>query len=227
MPESFEEPFEDHNRARCLVQKVMAGLDDSGVLAPSWNRFLPTVFIITIIYVSYTAFYRLYLSPVSNFPGPRLAALTWCYQIYYDIYPHYGQYYAHISYLHSIYGPIIRINPHELHVSDPDFFEVLYSTHEKRDKWAWLTHSFGMPNSTFATTSHAIHKRRRAALNPYFSKASVGRLQPVVDERVGVVVNRLREYGKEERTVNIVEMASAFATGKSVFLGIRLGEETC
>jgi hypothetical protein len=183
-----------------------------------WSKILTATVLIIITYISYTAFQRLYLSPIAGFPGPKLAALTWYYQIYYDIYPHYGQYFNHISQLHKIYGPIIRINPYELHVSDPDFFEVLYSTHEKRDKWAWLTHSFGMPNSTFATTQHAVHRRRRAALNPYFSKMSVGRLQPVVDERVQKVVERLKRRGEDGRVISVAELASAFSTGECEFL---------
>lgn len=77
-----------------------------------------------------------------------------------------------------------------------------------------------MPNSTFATTQHAVHRRRRAALNPYFSKMSVGRLQPVVDERVQKVMERLRGRGNDGKVVNVAEMASAFSTGEFEFFWI-------
>lgn len=36
-------------------------------------------------------------------------------------------------------GPIIRINPYEIHINDPYFYDELYVTGSKgkTDKWAW------------------------------------------------------------------------------------------
>src|SRR4051794_6755921 len=71
------------------------------------------------------AVYRLFLSPISHFPGPRLAAATGWYEFYYDVIKG-GIYPFKIVELHKQYGPIIRINPWELHVSDPNFYSTLY-----------------------------------------------------------------------------------------------------
>lgn len=47
--------------------------------------------------------YRLYLSPLATIPGPKLAALTSWYELYYDvILP--GRYVFKIKDLHSQYG---------------------------------------------------------------------------------------------------------------------------
>lgn len=38
-----------------------------------------------LIYLVYQAVYRLYLSPLARIPGPRSAALTGGYEMYYDL----------------------------------------------------------------------------------------------------------------------------------------------
>lgn len=47
--------------------------------------------------------YRLYLSPIAGFPGPKLAALTFLYEFYYDVWQE-GQYTWKIRDLHDKYG---------------------------------------------------------------------------------------------------------------------------
>lgn len=37
-----------------------------------------------------------------------------------------------------IAGPVVRINPHELHINDPAFIDELYTgSNRKRDKFKW------------------------------------------------------------------------------------------
>jgi hypothetical protein len=59
-----------------------------------------------IIWLAYgiaLAFYRLYLSPVAKFPGPKLAALSRWYEFYYDVILR-GKFSFHIQELHKRYG---------------------------------------------------------------------------------------------------------------------------
>ncbi|KAF2191514.1 hypothetical protein K469DRAFT_515475, partial [Zopfia rhizophila CBS 207.26] len=74
-----------------------------------------------ILYLTSGAIYRLFLMEQSKFPGPRLAGLTFWYELYYDVVLR-GRYTWRIQDMHRKYvGPIIRINPEELHVNDPKF----------------------------------------------------------------------------------------------------------
>lgn len=95
--------------------------------------------IVIASYTVYGALYRLFFSPIASFPGPRLAALTMWYEFYYDVVKP-GQYTWKIAELHKKYGPIIRINPYELHIDDPEFHDELYVTAIKRksDRWSWV-----------------------------------------------------------------------------------------
>ena len=56
-----------------------------------------------VIYVLYGAAYRLYFSPVAKFPGRKLAALTFWYEIYYDTIKS-GSYVWEIEKMHQEYG---------------------------------------------------------------------------------------------------------------------------
>lgn len=69
------------------------------------NQLLFLSALILIFYAAYGAFYRLYLSPVAKFPGPKLAGLTFWYEFYYDVIKR-GNYTFKIRELHKQYGMI-------------------------------------------------------------------------------------------------------------------------
>ena len=70
-----------------------------------------------------------------------------------------GQYTFRIRTLHAEYGPVIRINPYELHISDPDYYDELYvssASGDKRNKWEWYTKQFGTFGSMFSTIGKSL-----------------------------------------------------------------------
>jgi hypothetical protein len=52
-----------------------------------------------------TVLYRLFFHPLANVPGPRLAAATWLYEIYFDLFLG-GKFVFEIGRLHAIYGEL-------------------------------------------------------------------------------------------------------------------------
>lgn len=67
-----------------------------------------TAGILTGLYVLYivgVGIHRLYFSPYSKFPGPKLAGLTYGYMFYYDALGIKGQYIYKIQQLHDEYSP--------------------------------------------------------------------------------------------------------------------------
>ena len=120
--------------------------------------FFLTALIMIVFYIIYGIVYRLYLSP-------KLAAVTWWYEIYYDVVLS-GKYIWKIQELHKEYGPIIRINPYQLHVNDPEFWDTLFtaSNNNRRDRWSWWTRGAVIPKSLLGTVEQGLHRRRRASL---------------------------------------------------------------
>ena len=62
-----------------------------------------TVIILCILWFAKTAIVRLYLHPLSKFPGPRAAALSRWYEIYYDVIQR-GRWIKQFPELHEQYG---------------------------------------------------------------------------------------------------------------------------
>ena len=81
-----------------------------------------------------------------------------------------------------------------MHVRDSDFYDDIYSgASKKRDKYERWTAQGGCPRSTFATVHHDLHRQRRAALNPFFAKRSIVRLESRISEKVKILCTRLAE----------------------------------
>ncbi|KAK5992086.1 N-acetyltryptophan 6-hydroxylase ivoC [Cladobotryum mycophilum] len=167
------------------------------------------VAVTTLIYVASFVFYRLVLHPLARFPGPKLAALTRYYEGYYDLVCN-GQYTFKIAELHKIYGPIVRISPYELHVSDPAFFEKLYNNDGRWNKYDWSYDAFSAKPSMICSIDHDIHKARRAPLNSFFSKANVANKQDIIQRLSSKLCDRISEFSDTKTTINLGTAISAF-----------------
>jgi hypothetical protein len=144
-----------------------------------------------LCYTICTLTYRLMLSPLAKFPGPKLAAATIYYEVFFDIVKG-GRFMWEIDRMHQQYGPIVRISPFELHIKDPDFYDVLYAGSTKtRDKYAWFLTS-GMPRSSFSTAHHGLHRVRRGALSPFFSKRAITGYEAIIQAKINALCNHLR-----------------------------------
>ena len=104
-------------------------------------------------------------------------------------------------------GPIVRINPYELHIIDPDFYDELYASDKKLDKYKWWTNLAGADGSSFSTVPHDLHRLRRGALNPFFSVRSVTKLEPLIKSKVDKLCQRFEDHSK---TGEIVRLDAAF-----------------
>ena len=107
----------------------------------------------------------------------------------------------------------MRINPYELHIDEPDFYDEVYSGSSKKcDKWDWSAKMFGNTLSVVGTVRHDLHRLRRNALNPYFSKQSVRGLEPAVRSLVDVLCERFTECQKSREPVNLGTAYTALST---------------
>ena len=120
-------------------------------------------------------------------------------------------YYDSISgYLISPTGPIVCINPYELHVAEPTFVDTLYLSGAKNvEKWSWFAGMFKSTEMTFGTIGHTLHRRRRGAFSHFLSKVSVRRLEPLIQTLVDKLCQKLSQYMDTKKPVDMVYAYSA------------------
>ncbi|KID94829.1 Cytochrome P450 family protein, partial [Metarhizium majus ARSEF 297] len=109
--------------------------------------------------------------------------------------------------MHARYGPIVRINPSELHICDSQFYNTLYVSggiHRKRDKWSW--------DSVGAGGVRDLHRVRRSAIAQFFSAQNVDKLQPVIQSKADLLVRRLAERRGQHAVVTNINHAFSALT---------------
>ncbi|KAE8311594.1 cytochrome P450 [Aspergillus transmontanensis] len=168
---------------------------------------------VIVLYSLGLVIYRLYFSPLAKFPGSKLAAATGWYEFYFDYWVG-GKYVFEIERMHQVYGPIIRINPHELSIHDPDFYNEIYVTESKRrtNHYDLFARGIGMDvESHIVTVDHNLHRKRRKPLEPFFSRAGIARLEPVLVEMALKLESRLRQYEGKHTVITLDHAFSAFS----------------
>jgi hypothetical protein len=164
--------------------------------------------------------------PLSHIPGPKLAAATWFYEAWFDLILG-GMYTNEIKRMHEIYGtnnanpstapcprsaklklelkpsitspgPVVRINPEELHFNDIAFVDEIYAGKgRKRDKQLHFLEFVAGPIrlSAFSTAGHDLHRIRRNAVNKFFSRASIARLESLIKKLANELCDKIIRLG--------------------------------
>ncbi|KAL4915704.1 cytochrome P450, partial [Aspergillus aurantiobrunneus] len=146
------------------------------------------------VYLLGLGIYRLFLHPLAQFPGPKYAALSRWHECYYDVYLQ-GKFIFWIEQQHKLYGPVVRIAPDELHILDADLWETVFTKAGRVDKYDWMSSRFGNDTSVLTTAPDSLHRIRRGALNPFFSRQRILGLQSIVREKLDILLKRVGDYG--------------------------------
>ncbi|KAL2808262.1 cytochrome P450 [Aspergillus granulosus] len=157
--------------------------------------------------------HRLCLSPISSFPGPFLARITFWYEFYHD-WIRTGQYYLEIEKMHRKYGPVVRITPNELHVQDPAFYHELFVTGavRKTDAYPRFAEGTGFEDMVAVSTTHDMHRATRAPLDPFFSMAGIRRVEPRVVQIIEKFRKKLGAFVNTGKPVNLTHAFGSLTT---------------
>ncbi|PYI35364.1 cytochrome P450 [Aspergillus indologenus CBS 114.80] len=161
--------------------------------------------ILTLVCFVLRSLYRLYFDPLHHIPGPRLAAISHLYEFYFDVIRN-GMFVWEIERMHQRYGPIVRINPREVHIKDPYFYDEIYAPATgMRDKDPKSVHIFSAPGAMVSTVGHHTHRIRRRILTSFFSRRSIEGIEPTIQRSLQKFLNALRTAHSEDKVLDLID----------------------
>ncbi|KAF9535115.1 cytochrome P450 [Crepidotus variabilis] len=166
--------------------------DLSNLLCRNLAVLLAFLLAILLLHAVYVAFARLFFHPLSDFPGPRLAAVTSLYRTYFDVVQG-GEFLQHVLMLHEVHGPVVRVAPNELHFNDYRAYHDIYSVEARFTKDANFYHCFNTGDSAFGVIDPEESRIRRTVLHPFFSKQAATSLEDRIRHKVDQLVAHLEK----------------------------------
>ncbi|KAG8625266.1 hypothetical protein KVT40_007017 [Elsinoe batatas] len=137
--------------------------------------------------------YNKFGTGISHVPGPWLASLSdlWRYMIARTYRPER----THIE-LHEKYGPVVRLGPKSVSVSDPAALQTIYAPNAGFVKSPFYrvqqTLSMGRPLLTlFTTLDEVAHARLRRAVSNAYAMSTLVQFEPLVDSTTSAFLKQL------------------------------------
>ncbi|KAK6497772.1 hypothetical protein TWF481_012174 [Arthrobotrys musiformis] len=151
-----------------------------------------SVFSCVFVYIPVRFIYRVYFHPLANIPGPKFQLIsTYFSRIYWTTKENKGRFLFGLEDWHKKYGPIVRTAPNIIHFVDIDAYNQIFKVATKFPKSAELyTNQTTQDSLLNIVDFHEAHLRR-SALQPYFSKQSVRKLEPLINSKISKFLDRL------------------------------------
>ncbi|KAJ5292490.1 uncharacterized protein N7443_008443 [Penicillium atrosanguineum] len=156
-------------------------------------------------YLLWIILYNLYISPLSKYPGPKLAACTNLPNLYWTST---GQYHYKLKDLHDKYGDVVRAGPQTLVYRTPQAWKDIYS-HRKSGTSSYLKdpkfYLQGPRGPSILNANDADHSRTRRLLSHAFSEKALRDQEALIQSYVDMLINRLQ--GEIASSRKVVDMS--------------------
>ncbi|OAA72450.1 alpha-1,3-mannosyltransferase [Cordyceps fumosorosea ARSEF 2679] len=203
-------------------------------------RYLSFAALLALIKFISTCIYNVTLHPLARIPGSRLAAMTSLYEFWFDVVCD-GTYIWEIKRMHAKYGklslhycsgepiltrpgPIIRVNPREIHIKDSEYYSTIYTGSARRvDKDPAAVGALALRTAAAATIDHDLHHARRGYLKPYFSKRAIACMEHAIYSHIDKLCQRAASFMENDA---VMALDPAFAALTADIITERLYGET-
>ncbi|KAJ5974338.1 hypothetical protein N7481_011548 [Penicillium waksmanii] len=148
--------------------------------------------------VAFSILYELYWSPLSDFPGPKLWAIS---RIPLQISVVRGTNHLDVYQMFQNYGPVVRISPDELAFGTARSIHDIYGQRPGGCFEKDPSHYFMPPNGAHhvvSTPDHSVHARQRRLLAPAFTERALREQECLIQGYVDTLICKLREEADVE-----------------------------
>ncbi len=172
-------------------------------------------------YVLYTACWVIYIRhfhPYRDIPGPYLASIsTWWrwYAVRYSIESN-----LHHA-LHEKYGPLVRIAPDEVSISDPYAIDMISRPDFlKTEFYSTFNPNIGGRTEPFAEQNERIHTQHRKVVSPLFRNEVILEYEGYVDGILDIFNERMQTFAESKSIFDLAEYVNRYtwdAVGDMVY----------
>ncbi|OAA63408.1 Cytochrome P450 [Niveomyces insectorum RCEF 264] len=158
------------------------------------------------VYVVYQRFF----SPLAKVKGPFLASLTpfWKLQKFNQ-----GNFHETILALHQKYGPVVRIGPTEVIISDKVAVKEIYSTVQGRDflKTDYYDAFTAFRPTIFGQRDPHLHAQRKRIVSHGYSMSALQAMEKYVQERLQLFMRKMSFFSTSGEVFNLAKWCHFFA----------------
>ncbi|KAE8552121.1 hypothetical protein EYB25_006015 [Talaromyces marneffei] len=154
--------------------------------------------------------FRAHQNALSNYPGPWISKYTDLVAKYYFLS---GTRPRYVHALHMKYGPVVRVSPYELDISDIDAVKEIHRVggrYLKSEFYENIGHR--SLKTLFSTTDPTHHAIRRRLLSAGMARNNLTQLEPIVMERVQLTIRRMGEESQKRGVIDVFKWWTFMAT---------------
>ncbi|KAJ4185646.1 hypothetical protein NW767_012855 [Fusarium falciforme] len=150
-----------------------------------------------------------YLPRLRHVPGPFLAGFTRLWKL--NCIAH-GRLEKVQMQLHARYGPVVRISPNEVLISDPSAIKTIYG-HSSNFRKTKFYIPFGTKDNDdlFTDPNVARHAHHRREIASAYSMTSLVELEPMVDKCVETMCDQFRGLAGQGKPLDIAKWLQFYA----------------
>ncbi|KAF9870881.1 hypothetical protein CkaCkLH20_11553 [Colletotrichum karsti] len=192
-------------------------VDAAGYLEYNGNAtgnatYAPTV----LLYGAGRAIYNVYFHPLSQYPGPRLWAIS---RLPWNLVNLKGSLAFRIQELHEKYGPVVRIAPDELSFTSSAAWKKIYGQRSPEFSKCFDGRGIAGPGATnpavrnggIVTADQEPHARLRKAVLPAFSERALREQEEILQLYASKLVEKLRSSSESGTPQDMVKWFSLTA----------------